>query len=109
DDAAYVLKRELMYIPLFGWLAWKAEQVPINRGGRSAALAALNERARLETQHGRQVIIFPEGTRRPPGAPPAYKFGIVHLYETCGVPCLPIALTTGLFWPRQARPSGRRG
>src|SRR5262249_2824403 len=51
---------------------------------------------------GRQVIIFPEGTRRAPGAEPNYKYGVVHLYGESNVPCLPIALNSGLFWPRRS-------
>jgi 1-acyl-sn-glycerol-3-phosphate acyltransferase len=101
DDPAYVLKRELMWIPVFGWYAWKAGSVPINRRGGAAALVAMNQRARAEVEAGRQIIIFPEGTRRPPGAPPAYKYGIAHLYDRLGVPCLPIALNSGMFWPRR--------
>jgi 1-acyl-sn-glycerol-3-phosphate acyltransferase len=101
DDPAFVLKRELMWIPLFGWYAWRAESVPIDRKGGSAALAAMNKRAREEVARGRQLIIFPEGTRRAPGAPPAYKYGIAHLYSRLGVPCLPIALNSGRFWPRR--------
>jgi 1-acyl-sn-glycerol-3-phosphate acyltransferase len=102
DDPAYVLKRELRWIPLFGWLTMKAEQIPVDRGGGSAALSALNKRVGEETQRGRQIIIFPEGTRRPPGAPPAYKYGIVHLYESVAVPCLPVALNSGVHWPRRS-------
>src|SRR5262249_26527794 len=68
----------------------------------SQALADMNARARREAADGRQVIIFPEGTRRVPGAPPKYKYGVVHLYTATGVPCLPIALNSGLFWPRRS-------
>jgi 1-acyl-sn-glycerol-3-phosphate acyltransferase len=101
DDPAFVLKRELMWLPLFGWLAWKAEMVPVDRGAGSSALAAMNERARAEALRGRQILIFPEGTRRAPSAEPAYKFGIAHLYANLGLPCLPVALNSGLFWPRR--------
>lgn len=101
DDPAYVLKRELMWIPFFGWYAWKARSVPINRSAGSSALVAMNLRAREEVQAGRQIIIFPEGTRRTPGAAPAYKYGIAHLYDKLGVPCVPIALNSGCFWPRR--------
>jgi 1-acyl-sn-glycerol-3-phosphate acyltransferase len=101
DDPAYVLKRELMWIPFFGWYAWKARSVPIDRKGGSTALAAMNQRAREEVAAGRQIIIFPEGTRRPPGAPPAYKYGIAHLYSRLGVPCVPVALNSGKYWPRR--------
>ena len=101
DDPTFVLKRELMWVPLFGWLANRAGMVPVNRGAGSSALAEMNERARDEAARGRQIVIFPEGTRRPPGAPPAYKFGIAHLYGNLDVPCVPIALNSGLFWPRR--------
>jgi 1-acyl-sn-glycerol-3-phosphate acyltransferase len=101
DDPAFILKRELIWIPLFGWLAAKARMVPIDRGGGSSVLAEMNRRAREEVQNGRQILIFPEGTRRPAGAEPAYKFGVAHLYASLGVPCLPIALNSGLFWPRR--------
>jgi 1-acyl-sn-glycerol-3-phosphate acyltransferase len=101
DDPAFVLKRELMWLPLWGWLAWRSGMVPVNRGAGSSALADMNERARAETARGRQILIFPEGTRRAPGAEPAYKFGIAHLYANLDVPCLPVALNSGLYWPRR--------
>jgi 1-acyl-sn-glycerol-3-phosphate acyltransferase len=101
DDPTFVLKRELMWIPLFGWLLWKAGMVPVDRRAGSAALKAMNERARRAVRQGRQILIFPEGTRRPPGAEPAYKSGIVHLYGDLNVACLPAALNSGLFWPRR--------
>ena len=59
------------------------------------------DRARAEFARGRQIIIFPEGTRTAPGAPPAYRQGVAHLYAEAGVACLPIALNSGLFWPRR--------
>jgi 1-acyl-sn-glycerol-3-phosphate acyltransferase len=101
DDPTFILKRELMWVPLFGWLASRAGMVPVNRGAGSSALADMNERARAEAARGRQIVIFPEGTRRAPGAEPAYKFGIAHLYDNLGVPCVPVALNSGLFWPRR--------
>lgn len=101
DDPAFILKRELLWIPLFGWLAWKAGMVPIDRSGGAQALAAMNRRARAEIAAGRQILIFPEGTRRAAGAPPAYKFGVAHLYRAFGVACLPVALNSGLYWPRR--------
>ncbi|WP_332118256.1 lysophospholipid acyltransferase family protein [Azorhizobium caulinodans] len=102
SDATFILKRELMWLPVFGWYAAKGDVIPINRGARAAALKAMTVRAREELAKGRQIIIFPEGTRRPPGAPPAYKFGVAHLYAAFGVPCLPVALNSGLYWPRNA-------
>ena len=102
ENPAYILKRELMWIPFFGWCAWKTGMIPVDRGRRSAALTAMTERAKLETAGGREIIIFPEGTRRAPGAEPKYKFGVAFLYEQLGVPCVPVALNSGLFWPRRS-------
>ena len=101
DDPAFILKRELMLIPFFGWYAAKARSVAVDRSAGSKALALMNARAREEAAQGRQIMIFPEGTRRAAGAPPAYKYGVAHLYTTLGVPCVPIALNSGLYWPRR--------
>jgi len=102
SDPAFILKRELQWIPFFGWYAMKAGMIPVDRGRRGQALADMTERARVELGRGRQIVIFPEGTRRAPGAEPNYKFGIAHLYGETGMPCLPIALNSGLFWPRRS-------
>jgi 1-acyl-sn-glycerol-3-phosphate acyltransferase len=102
DDPTFILKRELQWMPLWGWLAVKARMIPVDRGAGAQALAAMAQRARLEMAEGRQLIIFPEGTRRPPGAEPRYKFGVSYLYSELAVPCLPIALNSGLFWPRRS-------
>jgi 1-acyl-sn-glycerol-3-phosphate acyltransferase len=101
-DPAYILKRELLYIPFFGWYAWKAAMIPVDRGRRSQALTAMTACARAELARDRQIVIFPEGTRRAAGAPPNYKYGVVHLYADTGVSCLPVALNSGLFWPRRS-------
>jgi 1-acyl-sn-glycerol-3-phosphate acyltransferase len=102
SDPAYIMKRELMWIPFYGWYTWKAGMIPVDRSKGSQALADMNACARREAQCNRQIIIFPEGTRRPPGAEPRYKYGVAHLYAEMGVPCLPIALNSGLFWPRRS-------
>jgi 1-acyl-sn-glycerol-3-phosphate acyltransferase len=104
DDPIYVLKRELMWIPLFGWYMRKAGLIPIDRGAGMAALARMTTRARraLAGTPPRQLVIFPEGTRRAPGAAANYKPGIAHLYSKAAVPCVPVALNSGLFWPRRS-------
>jgi 1-acyl-sn-glycerol-3-phosphate acyltransferase len=102
DNPLFIVQRELQWIPIFGWLMIKGRMVPVNRGARSQALTAMIERARIELARNRQLIIFPEGTRRPAGAEPRYKIGIAHLYAAEGVPCVPIALNSGLFWPRRS-------
>jgi 1-acyl-sn-glycerol-3-phosphate acyltransferase len=101
DDPAYIFKRELMWIPLFGWYLWKSGMVPVDRRARGGAMPGMIARAREELARGRQIVIFPEGTRTSPGAPPAYRGGIANLYAATNVPCLPIALNSGLFWPRR--------
>jgi 1-acyl-sn-glycerol-3-phosphate acyltransferase len=100
-DPAYILKRELMWIPLFGWLASKARMIPIDRGARAAALSRMAASVREEIPDARQIVIFPEGTRRAPGAEPRYLPGVAYLYAETGLPCVPIALNSGLFWPRR--------
>jgi 1-acyl-sn-glycerol-3-phosphate acyltransferase len=101
-NPVFILKRELTWIPLFGWGLTKLRMIPVDRGARARALAAVTRRAKVELgQNGRQLLIFPEGTRRAPGAPPAYKFGVAHLYAELNVPCLPVALNSGLYWPRR--------
>jgi 1-acyl-sn-glycerol-3-phosphate acyltransferase len=102
DDPAYVLKRELMWIPLFGWYMWKAGLIAIDRGAGLSALSRMTARAQRVLQQSRQLVIFPEGTRRPPGAEPAYKPGVAFLYRKAGVPCVPLALNSGVFWPRRS-------
>jgi 1-acyl-sn-glycerol-3-phosphate acyltransferase len=100
-DPAFIVKRELMWIPMFGWCLWRGEMIPVDRGAGKQAMAVMNTRARSALEQGRQIIIFPEGTRRPPGAEPKYKFGIAHVYAEGAAPCVPIALNSGLFWPRR--------
>jgi 1-acyl-sn-glycerol-3-phosphate acyltransferase len=102
DNPVFIVKRELQWIPIFGWLMVKGRMVPVDRSAGSQALKAMTERARIELADNRQLIIFPEGTRRPAGAEPRYKHGVAHLYAEEGVPCVPIALNSGLFWPRRS-------
>lgn len=102
DNPTFILKRELQWIPIFGWLTIKGRMVPVDRSKGSQALIAMAERARIELADRRQLIIFPEGTRRAAGAEPRYKYGVAHLYAAEGVPCVPVALNSGLFWPRRS-------
>ena len=101
DSPTFIMKRELQWIPIFGWLTIKGRMVPVDRRKGSQALVAMSDRARIELGRGRQLIIFPEGTRRPVDAEPHYKHGIAYLYAAEGVPVLPVALNSGLFWPRR--------
>jgi 1-acyl-sn-glycerol-3-phosphate acyltransferase len=101
-DPTFIVKRELMWLPFFGWCMWRARMIPVDRGAGSQALVKMTERARFELGRDRQLIIFPEGTRRAPGAEPAYKFGVAQLYAETNTPCLPIALNSGVVWGRRA-------
>ncbi len=100
-DFAIVLKRQLVFIPLFGLYLVGARQIAIDRARGRNALMQIIAQARPILREGRQVFIYPEGTRRPPGATPRYKFGVAALYTETGVPCLPVAVNTGLFWGRR--------
>ena len=102
DNPTFIIKRELQWIPIFGWFTIKGRMVPVQRGAGSQALNNMIERARIELSRNRQLVIFPEGTRRAPGAEPRYKYGVAQLYAAEGVPCIPIALNSGLFWPRRS-------
>jgi 1-acyl-sn-glycerol-3-phosphate acyltransferase len=100
-DFAIVLKKQLVFIPVFGFYLVAARQIAIDRARGHLALAQIVAQAREILGAGRQVFIFPEGTRRPPGAPPRYKFGVAAIYSETGAPCLPVAINTGLFWGRR--------
>jgi 1-acyl-sn-glycerol-3-phosphate acyltransferase len=89
-----------MAIPVFGWYLKGAGQVAIDRAKRGQALPDLTRQVREAIAQGRQMIIFPEGTRKPAGAPPEYKSGVGYLYADTEAVCVPVALNTGLFWPR---------
>ena len=102
DDPAIVLKRELTRIPVAGWTMWRLRHIGINRKAGAAALVDLVRQARKRLAEGRPVVIFPEGTRAAPFAAPHYKPGVVALYRALKVPCLPIALNSGVFWPRNS-------
>jgi 1-acyl-sn-glycerol-3-phosphate acyltransferase len=97
-DPAAVLKRELLRIPFYGWYIWKAGVISIDRGGYAAALRKMTAEAKKALAEGRPILIFPEGTRKKPGAPPDYKPGVAGLYSLLNVPCVPVALNSGLFW-----------
>jgi len=101
-DPALLMKRELFWIPFHGWFSKKFEMIPVDREKGPAALRAMLRETKKRVADGREIIIFPEGTRRPAGAPPDYKTGVVLLYEALGIPCVPVALNSGLFWPRRS-------
>jgi 1-acyl-sn-glycerol-3-phosphate acyltransferase len=101
-DPAVVLKRELLWVPFYGWYASRAGSIAIDRGGRAAALRRMLAAARTATEAGRPVVIFPEGTRTAPGRKLPYQPGVAALYQTLGVPLVPAAVNSGLFWGRRS-------
>ncbi|HET9161259.1 MAG TPA: lysophospholipid acyltransferase family protein, partial [Caulobacteraceae bacterium] len=98
-DACFVMKRELLKIPLIGWYSMKVGMVWVHREGGAAALKKLVADVQDRMRHDRQVVIFPEGTRRPPGDPGDYKPGIAALYRDLGIACSPLATNSGVHFP----------
>lgn len=101
-DPALVMKAELLRIPVYGWFCAKFGMIPIQRDTGPSALRRMLKAARDRAADGRQILVFPEGTRRPTGAPPDYKPGILLLYDALQLPCVPVALNSGHFWPRNS-------
>jgi len=101
-DVAIVLKRELLWIPFYGWYARKAGMIPIDRGAGATALKSMLRRAREVVAERRPIVIFPEGTRTAVGAKRAYHPGVAALYSQLGLPVVPVAVNSGLFWPRRS-------
>jgi 1-acyl-sn-glycerol-3-phosphate acyltransferase len=100
-DCALIMKKELSYIPWYGWYAIKTKQIIVDRGGHAKTMRSMLKSAKERVAEGRPIVIFPEGTRRHVGAPPDYKPGVAGMYGTLGVPCVPVALNSGLYWPRK--------
>jgi 1-acyl-sn-glycerol-3-phosphate acyltransferase len=98
DDPAIVLKRELLYIPFYGWFLWKATAIAIDRDAGPSAIRTMTKAAKAVIASGRPILIFPEGTRKKPGAPPDYKPGVAAIYGLLGAPCVPVALNSGRYW-----------
>jgi 1-acyl-sn-glycerol-3-phosphate acyltransferase len=94
-----VARKELMVIPFFGWYAWKSGMIVVDREGQAKALKKLVADSRDRLRHDRQIVIFPEGHRGEPGVAGDYKPGVAALYRELGMPCVPMALNTGVHWP----------
>lgn len=101
-DAAIVLKRELYFVPLYGWYLWRAGMIGIDRSAGGRALRRMTRRVRAALAAGRSVIIFPEGTRTRPGTSAPYHPGVAALYLQLDRPVVPVALNSGRFWGRRS-------
>lgn len=101
-DPAVVLRREMLWFPLYGSVIKRLKHLTVPRSADLAAAAQLLRNAQKRIKEGRSVLIFPEGTRTRvlPFPPPDYKRGVTALYKVLHVPCVPIAVNSGLFWPR---------
>ena len=107
DDVCIVVKRELISIPFYGWYIRKAGVIAIDRKAGARAFRQMANEAKPMIAAGRPVAIFPEGTRKKPGAAPDYKPGVAGLYGLMGTPCVPAALNSGQFWSGFTKRQGK--
>jgi len=101
DKSAIILKRELFWLPFFGWYAKKYGAIGINRRGGASAIRQMIKDSRKPLSTGRSIIIFPEGTRTAPGEKGFYHSGVAALYNQLKLPVVPVALNSGIYWPRR--------
>jgi 1-acyl-sn-glycerol-3-phosphate acyltransferase len=99
---AYVLKQELLRIPFYGFLVAKAGMISVDRSGGGAAMRHLLRAGKDAAAAGRQLVIFPEGTRVPPRGHAPYQPGIAALASATGLPVIPVATDSGVLWGRRA-------
>lgn len=100
--ASFILKKELTYIPIFGWAQYFYGMIPVDRSAGSKAMKNMLRSAQDRIAQKRPIIIFPEGTRKQPGQPTDYKPGVALLYQHLNLPVIPIATNTGLFWKKNS-------
>jgi 1-acyl-sn-glycerol-3-phosphate acyltransferase len=101
-DPAVVLKRELLWLPFYGWYAARAGAIAIDRKAGAGALRRMLARARPVAAAGRPIVIFPEGTRVAPGERRSYQPGVAALYQALALPLVPAAVNSGLYWGRRS-------
>ncbi|MEC9346947.1 MAG: lysophospholipid acyltransferase family protein [Pseudomonadota bacterium] len=101
-DPAVVMKKELLSLPLYGWYCRHTRQIPIDRSAGAKALREMLHAARAARDAGRHLVIFPEGTRVAPGETGTYLPGVAALYRDLGLPVVPVAVNSGLYWGRNA-------
>lgn len=100
DDPVITMKRELLWYPFLGWYALKLKMIAIDRGGAAKTIKKMLTAAEARAKEGRQFVIFPEGTRHPPGVTAGYfAAGTSAFYKKLNVPCVPVATNSGLCWP----------
>ena len=101
-DPAIVVKRELLWLPIYGWYAGRAGSIAVDRKAGAAALRRMVAAAREAAAEGRPIVIFPEGTRTAPGTRLSYHPGVAALYQGLQLPLVPAAVNSGLYWGRRS-------
>ncbi len=99
---AYVLKKELLRLPFWGWYLWRMKMIAIDRSAGASSLKQLIRDSKTALGEGRSIVIFPEGTRTKPNAAPDYQSGITAMYSSLGAPVVPVALNSGVYWGKNA-------
>lgn len=105
-ERAFIMKREIMRVPIMGWFAYKVGSIPIDRAKGGDAIKQIIgnvQKARAGEGLG-QLIIYPEGTRTPPGMKRKYKWGVANIYRSTDLPVAPVAVNAGLFWNKRGIP-----
>jgi 1-acyl-sn-glycerol-3-phosphate acyltransferase len=102
DRPVFVLKKELLRIPVFGWYLGKADNIVIDRKSGQKAIGQIIEQSMKYLSEERVIVIFPEGTRTKAGEQVRYKQGIANLYEALSPPIYPVGLNSGVFWARNS-------
>lgn len=100
-NAKFIMKREILWTPVIGLYAWRLDCVAVNRGKRGAAIEKMLADVEKGATEAGQLIIYPQGTRVPPGEVRPYKVGTALIYEQTGQTCVPVATNVGLFWPKK--------
>ena len=101
-DPAIVMKAELLKIPVYGWYCRHSRMIPIDRDTGSKAIRVMVDAAKAAAAAERPIVIFPQGTRVAPGVQAPYLPGVAALYRQLGIPVVPVALNSGVFWPRRS-------
>jgi 1-acyl-sn-glycerol-3-phosphate acyltransferase len=98
----FVLKKELLRLPFWGWYLWRMKMIAIDRSAGMSSIKQLMRDGKAALADGRPIVIFPEGTRKTPGAAPDYHAGVTAMYASLNVPVVPVALNSGNYWGKNA-------
>jgi len=99
----FIIKRELMWIPVYGWAFWRAGMLPVNRAVGATNMQKLAEAVAEKIKQGMILVIFPEGTRVKPGAGVKLRRGLLFIAESLKLPILPVGTDSGLYWPKKGK------